>query len=227
MSEILKSAAVEKQAVSDEELALMSAQALRPLGADEVFAFKLAACDNQIDRDLERFTDGTLDKFAELFVGRPVLRDHRWTAGSQTARIYAAATETDGSTKRLILRAYMPRNSHTKATVDAIEMGILREASVGVMVERSVCSVCGGDYHECIHQRGRTYEEKRCHVELDGALDAYEVSLVAVPAQPEAGVVKRYEAKEKAGTETGVDEDSILLMAQAMQEMEEKRFGGI
>lgn len=229
MSEILKSARVEKQAVNEEELALISAQALREVKAEEIYSFKIAACDNQIDRDQERFTEATLDKFAELFVGRPVLRDHRWSSTSQIARIYAGGTVQEGSVKRLILRAYMPRNQNTQPVVDAIELGILREASVGVMVERMICSVCGGNYMECSHRRGVTYEEKRCHVDLDGAKDAYELSMVAVPSQPEAGVVKRYEAKETktAGGETGDDDGSILRMAQAMQEMEEKRYGGM
>lgn len=70
MSEILKSASLEKQAVNDSELALINRQTLRALTADEVFVFRLAACDNQVDRDFERFTDGALDGLVPLFVGR-------------------------------------------------------------------------------------------------------------------------------------------------------------
>ena len=40
--------------------------------AEEVFTFRLAACDNQVDRDFERFTDAALEGLAPLFVGRPV-----------------------------------------------------------------------------------------------------------------------------------------------------------
>lgn len=76
MNEILKAASVEKQAVSEGELALINRQSLRPLAAEEVFTFRLAACDNQPDRDYERFTDRTLDELAPMFVGRPVLMDH-------------------------------------------------------------------------------------------------------------------------------------------------------
>ena len=43
MNEILKAAHVEKQAVSEEELALINAQTLRAVTADEVFTFRLAA----------------------------------------------------------------------------------------------------------------------------------------------------------------------------------------
>ena len=55
MSEILKSASLEKQAVNDSELALINRQTLRALTADEVFVFRLAACDN--DSPMRPWTD--------------------------------------------------------------------------------------------------------------------------------------------------------------------------
>jgi len=72
-----------------------------------------------------------------------------------------------------------------------------------------------------------------CHVDLDDATDAYEASFVAVPAQPAAGVVKRYEEKEKAleqrsgPEESGHQNNQEQLEAEALQALEEKRFGGI
>ena len=50
MNEILKAAVVQQQAVGPEELALINKQSLRELAADEVFTFRLAACDDQVDR---------------------------------------------------------------------------------------------------------------------------------------------------------------------------------
>lgn len=64
MNEILKAALVEKQAVNDGELALINIQSLRPLTAEEVFTFRLAACDNKVDRDYERFTEQALEGLA-------------------------------------------------------------------------------------------------------------------------------------------------------------------
>ena len=132
MNEILKAAHVEKQAVSEEELALINAQTLRAVTADEVFTFRLAACDDQVDRDYERFTLAALEGLAPLFVGRPVLMDHKWSAGTQTARIYAAGVEEAENVHRLVLRCYMPRTEQTASTITAIESGILRECSVGL-----------------------------------------------------------------------------------------------
>lgn len=93
MDQIMKQARLMKAALDEGELALINAQALRPLTAEEVFCFRLAACNNRVDRDIERFTEATLEGFASLFVGRPVLLDHKWSADSQTARVYAASVE--------------------------------------------------------------------------------------------------------------------------------------
>lgn len=152
MEEILKEARLVKAELDEGELALINRQTLRPLAADEVFTFRLAACDNQVDRDHERFTEATLEELAERFVGRPVLLDHRWSAGCQTARVYAGAVEPgpDEGVQRLVLRCYMPRTAQTEATIAAIESGILRECSVGLAVLRALCSTCGADQTETV-----------------------------------------------------------------------------
>ncbi len=194
MERIEKSAVVKALAADESELERINKQALRPLKGEEVFAFRLAACDNQVDRDLERFTEDTLEELAKLFVGKPVLLDHQWSAEKQVARIYAAGTEGEGERLRLILRCYMPRNEATAAVIAAIEAGLLRECSVGCAVEKAVCSICGSDKarKRCGHTPGQEYDGQACHVELSGARDAYEVSFCAVPCQREAGVVKKY-----------------------------------
>ena len=61
-----------------------------------------------------------------------------------------------------------------------------------------VCSICGTDNTKsyCRHWAGRSYEKEGgaevCTYTLTGARDAYEFSLVAVPAQRAAGVKKSY-----------------------------------
>ncbi len=232
MNEILKSAVAKSAELTDGELALVNKQALRPLTKEEIFTFKLAACDNQVDRDYERFTDTALEGLAILFVGKSVLMDHVWCAGSQTARVYSSHVEAEGEVKRLILRCYMPRTEQTAGTITAIETGILRECSVGCRMERAICSICGTDQSKtcCRHIPGREYDGRLCVMDLDGAKDAYEASLVAVPSQPEAGVVKskRYGGQEEdVPNPAEAGDDESLLLAQAMQEQEEKRYGGI
>lgn len=132
-------------------------------------------------------------------MGKPVLRDHNWSAGAQTARVYAAQVEQLTDRLALVLRCYMPRLPETAGVIAAMEAGILRECSVGVAVRQAVCSICGADQLQtgCPHFPGRQYEGQTCVMELEGGADAYEVSLVAVPAQQQAGIVKskRYGGK--------------------------------
>lgn len=225
MEQILKAARLEKAELNEEELALINQQTLRPLGAEEVFTFRLAACDNQVDRDFERFTEATLEELAQKYVGRPVLRDHNWSAAAQTARVYAGSVEPgeEEGVRRLVLRCYMPRSEQTAPAIAAIESGILRECSVGLAVKRALCSICGADQREtlCKHIQGREYEGQVCHIDLDGAADAYEVSMVAVPAQPAAGVIK---SKRYGGQEPASKDDDQIWRDKALLELEQNRF---
>ena len=225
MEQILKAARLEKAELNEEELALINQQTLRPLGAGEVFTFRLAACDNQVYRDFERFTEATLEELAKKYVGRPVLRDHNWSAAAQTARVYAGSVEPgdEEGVRRLVLRCYMPRSEQTAPTIAAIESGILRECSVGLAVKRALCSICGANQREtlCKHIQGREYDGQVCHMDLDGAADAYEVSMVAVPAQPAAGVIK---SKRYGGQEPAPKDENQVWRDEALLELEKNRF---
>ena len=56
MENIKKSAVVIKGVPSSGDLALINAQTLRELKAEEVFTFRVAAADTRVDRDFERFS---------------------------------------------------------------------------------------------------------------------------------------------------------------------------
>ena len=218
MSKLKKGAEVVKGLISDEELTLINAQALKVLSAEEVFVFRIAAADDKIDRDFERFMPDTLRQLAKLYVGKTMIMDHSWSAGNQTARIYAADVEEADGVTRLILRAYMLRTAETAETIASIEGGILREVSVGCSVKEVRCSICGERYYSCDHRKGMEYDGNLCHGELRDAEDAYEVSFVAVPAQRGAGVTKGFNGEN--------DEEFLQKQAEALQLQEEKRFGG-
>jgi hypothetical protein len=174
----------------------------RRFGADELYTFPVALCDNEVDRDGERFTIAALRKLAELFVGKTGVLDHDPKAANQTARIYDCRVETDETRRtscgepytRLIAEAYLPRTDANREFIAALEAGIRKEVSVGCAVRSVTCSICGADLRtgSCEHRRGERFGGKLCCAVLDDPSDAYEWSFVAVPAQREAGVLKRF-----------------------------------
>ena len=86
--------------------------------------------------------------------------------------------------------------------ISEIKAGIKKEVSTGCKAKHAYCSICGVDNMKnyCSHYWGKEYEtvngKKICYFTLDGAKEAYEVSFVAVPAQPRAGTTKNYGGKE-------------------------------
>lgn len=197
--EILKEAGIGNGSpVTAEELALINELARKELTAEEVYTFSVRLCDNEIDREWERFPRETLEELAGMFVGKSGIFDHNWSAAGQNARIYKAqVVEEEGKTTGagdpgcyLKGWAYMLRTEGNRELIAQIEGGIKKEVSVGCAVKREVCSICGGEMGKCRHVKGRTYNGKLCWGELTGAKDAYEWSFVAVPAQPKAGVIK-------------------------------------
>lgn len=197
--EIFKS---ENQQVSAEEMELINKYTRRPFTQDEVYTFSVVLCDNDIDRDFERFTVEALFEMEKLFLGKTGICDHNPKAQNQKARIYACCVEAMEGRKtqsgddyfRLVAKAYMPRCIESEAMITQIESGILKEVSVGLSARKRVCSVCGADKQTnfCGHIPGEAYSGKQCYFELSGISDVYEWSFVAVPAQREAGVIKEY-----------------------------------
>ena len=102
MMEVKKeSRGVKNSAVTNEELSAINAFTKRALGADEVYTFAVRLCDNEVDRDGERFPRATLEELAELFVGKSGIFDHEWSAKGQAARIYRTeVVEEEGACSR-------------------------------------------------------------------------------------------------------------------------------
>lgn len=205
--------------ITDEELELINKQSRRQLKRDEVFVFSIILCDNEIDRDFERFTTESLHKLAELYIGKSGIFDHSMKGKDQMARIFACEVEpvtgkktsTGEDYMRLKARAYMPKTSRNEDLRTEIDAGIKKEVSIGCSVAKTVCSICGNDMrsNQCKHVKGRQYKsngaKKLCYAELINPADAFEWSFVAVPAQPKAGVVKSYGLGAHAKGEDNLD----------------------
>ncbi|NLT09744.1 MAG: hypothetical protein GXY08_09600 [Ruminococcus sp.] len=174
----------------------------RPFSEDEVYAFSVILCDNDIDRDCERFSDEALEAICRTFIGRTGISDHQPSASNQTARIFDTELVTDSSRqtkygapyKCVKASAYMIRTDENRDLIAEIDGGIKKEVSISCSASKRICSVCGCDktVNTCGHVKGKKYGGKLCHIILDDVTDAYEWSFVAVPAQVNAGVTKHY-----------------------------------
>ena len=168
--------------LTKEELDQVNRFSKAELTADQVYTFSVRLCDNEVDRDFERFGTEDLDRLGELFLGKSGIFDHQWSAKGQTARIYRTevvrepGTVTAAGDEYRWLKgwAYLMRTEKNQELITEIEGGIKKEVSVGCSMGRSVCSVCGAENGACGHVKGQMYGEKLCFMELKDPKDAYE-----------------------------------------------------
>ena len=172
------------------QLEAINALAKAELTAEQVYVFSLRLCDDQVDRDHERFDTEALAGLAKLFIGKTGIIDHQWSAGNQVARIFETEVVREDRVSYIKAWAYIRRGGRAEELIADIEAGILKEVSVGCAMGMAVCSVCGSEYGTCGHRKGEHYDGQLCCAILREPMDAYEFSFVAVPAQREAGVLK-------------------------------------
>jgi len=172
------------------QLEAINAQAKAQLNAEQVYVFSLRLCDDQVDRDFERFDTGALGALAKLFIGKTGVVDHKWSADKQIARIFETQVVKEAGISYIKAWAYIRRGGSNDEVIADIEAGIKKEVSVGCAMGMAVCSVCGSEYGTCGHMKGEAYDGEVCCAILKEPMDAYEFSFVAVPAQKDAGVLK-------------------------------------
>lgn len=202
---IIKEAVLESgERVSAEDLALINTYSKKQLEAEEVFTFSVLLCDNETDRDGENFSVNSLYALSEMFTGKTGIFDHNWSTKTQVARIYKTEVvfpmgeNTSYGDPYAYLKAgvYMMNSEENKSLIADINGGIKKEVSVGCSVKRITCNICGNELGSdmCPHAKGQEYGGKLCRGILEEPADAYEWSFVAVPAQKNAGVIKRFGA---------------------------------
>ena len=214
-----------KSPLAGEDLSAINALAKAELTEEQIYTFSVRLCDNEVDRDFERFPRESLEKLAGLFVGKSGIFDHQWSAKGQAARLYKTEVveEPENTTAGdpacwLKGYAYMVRTEANQDLIAEIEAGIKKEVSVGCAVGRSTCSICGSTAGSCGHRRGQIYDGKLCFFNLQDPADAYEWSFVAVPAQRKAGVVKSMRSP------WGAEQDQAVRQAKARLALEKERF---
>ena len=227
----MKEGYVEKSGeTTEQDMELINRYTRRELTAEEVYTFSVVLCDNEIDRDYERFTTEALEKLAVLFVGRTGIFDHQNSSANQAARIYSCRVERpEGKTTsfgepyaRLTAKAYLPRGGVQEDLILQLDAGIKKEVSVGCSVGSVRCSVCGEEVRRgtCRHQKGKVYGGRVCHHILEEPSDAYEWSFVAVPAQREAGVIKHY--LPESGKACTLTESQVCKLRGHLEDLEKR-----
>lgn len=227
---LMKTANVETLEITDSVMAKINKLALEPLEADDVYVFKAAMCDNEIDRQHERFKTSSLKQIAKAYIGKTLIKDHQRTTNNQVGRVYDAEVVTDAGKQTslgepytaAVAHCYILKTDSNKDLIQEIRGGIKKEVSVNVSVGKMECSICQKDNMKdvCEHWWGREYDGEKCHFILDKPNDAYELSFVAVPAQVEAGAIKQdgapeteQSAKKVAKQENGEKELTVKLKA--------------
>lgn len=207
---IQKLASVSPLECTDADLKKINKYTLSPVSADDVFIFKATIADNeQDDRNYMPFNLKALQDLKKLYPGKTMLKDHSRRADNQIARIYDTELVQDANKQtelgeihtELIAKIYMIKTDSNKDLIAEILGGIKKEVSTSTTPEKMVCNICGADNMKdyCRHWPGVEYEatdatgksvKRRCKMLLHGAKEAYELSFVAVPAQPRAGAHK-------------------------------------
>lgn len=207
---ILKSRSLENQEIRDEDLDKINKYSLKELQKDELYVFKVVISDNEIDRDFEVFPLESLKKMKDLFVGKTLIKDHQKKSDNQVGRIYdteliAGTTLTKNGEvyHKLVAYCYMIKTNSNEDLIKEIDAGIKKEVSVSLAINKAVCSICGTDNMKeyCSHWWGKEYDGETCHFRLENPFDAYEVSLVATPANPAATTTKSYKIKSNENNE--------------------------
>ena len=202
-----------------QQLEAINSHAKAQLTAQQVYVFSLRLCDDQVDRDMERFDTSALPALAKLFIGKTGILDHKWSSDCQVARIFQTQVVQENGVSFIKAWAYIRRCSGTDEIIADIDAGIKKEVSVGCAMGRSVCSICGSEYGQCGHQKGTYYDGQMCCAILKEPMDAYEFSFVAVPAQRGAGVIKGAGTRGKdlkaLAEEFGMQEQYRALYADA------------
>lgn len=211
--------------LSDEELAKINKHTLSVVTADDVFVFKAMIADNeQDDRNCMPFTLKALQDLKSLYMGKTFIFDHTGAAEKQIARVYDTEiitsedkTELGENHAELIAKIYMIKTASNANLIKNIAGGIHKEVSTSTLPEKLICNICGADNMKeyCHHYNGRKYlvdgKEKICNLVIDGCKEAYELSFVAVPAQPRAGTVKSFEKMFETSKKVTENAKNLLL----------------
>lgn len=187
-----------------------------------------------VTRNFTYYSPECLKKSAPYWTSpyeKPVIMHHKDKDGVQIGRVKAA--EYLEKTRPGIPGLLFTVNIGDEAGIKGVENGTLSTVSIGAIVHKATCSICGQNIAaegECEHKRGKYYDEKLCYWIMD-EMEPKELSYVIVPSDKYANTVKIYKPRNKSIKESynegGADKtmnmfDNLdLSMAQPEQKEQE------
>ena len=91
------------------QLEKINRYARTPMRAEDVYCFSVRLCDNEVDRDFERFDSAALPGLAKLFIGKTGIVDHKWSSDKQVARIFQTEVVREDGAEFIKAWAYIRR----------------------------------------------------------------------------------------------------------------------
>lgn len=227
---MIKAPGVEKDAdvgeamrPTDEQLSAINQFTRKTVTADEVVTFSTLSCNDIVDRDDDQFTTSCVKTFAELEqpfspIGKSYMLNHSRDVQDAVGRIYTASTKKVSGANFLANDVYIPNTEQYQKLIEDINFGVAWAVSVGVVLGKTECSVCGDGFSSwgywCVngHDKGLHYDPKstetdnwgypvpcdpstkgavKCVRKFDDPKDFYELSQVFLGAQYFAALEKQ------------------------------------
>jgi len=150
------------------------------------YTFRIRLCDNEVDKDFERFPRETLEALAHLFIGKTGVIKRGCGC---VPRIYRTevvddldkTTKAGDTASHIEAWASIPRAVDTISFIGEIDSGIKKKVSIGLSVGKEICSVCGKELGRCHHKKGSIYDGKLCYGDLVDVKDVYEWAFTVEP----------------------------------------------
>lgn len=206
---------------TDEQLDRINQYTRSTKTADDVVSFTTMSANDIMDRDLDRFRASCVKTFAKMPepfspVGKPFMISHDATK-LPVGRLFGVDTKRVEDNLFLTNEVFMPNTEQYRTFLENIDFGIYNAVSVGVTLNKGICSV--GDEHAYMgkwwcsqgHEKGLHYDPKSeetdgwgwpepvdpstkgavlCTRDFDDPQDFYELSMVYLGAQYGAELAK-------------------------------------
>ena len=138
-----------------------------PVDINKCFVFKIKLCNNEVDRDFERFDVSTLKEFKNMYLGKSgIITVDDVTSYPRIFRTWIKTSENhktqDGDAySELWAKAFLIQDSKNAKVIQAIQSKKYSEVSVACSIKRSVCNICGKEH--CWHPKGALYGGREVH----------------------------------------------------------------